>query len=544
MAKSKSAATSHTTKPKQGKSGKKGAAYSPDSAPMASASALDEVATLNRPRPATTRYPISNEEFNKLEKAAVKAAVPAKKDTTLHRDPGSKNKKELARTAGVMASAAPTPEGAEPALAPTPGGNFQGFTDTGWFPPDCTLAAGPSHVLASVNSSLAVYNKSGGVAVAQRTLSSWFANVISKAKIFDPRALYDQHSNRWILLAVAMPSDTAKKESYFLLSISQTGDPTKPWWNYKIDATKNGGAATNNWADYPSLGVDNQAIYVTANMFAFGGNFSNAKLRVFRKAAMLAGGVPTWWDFWDLKNADNSFSFAVQPCHTYNAPEAEYLVNSYFSTSSTQTKLTLWKLTNPLGAPPTLTKQTVTTNAFGQPPLADQQGGGVGLNAGDVRLLNSVFRGGSVWTTLTTFHNWGESVNRAAAHWFQLNATSGAVIQQGVYGAKGFHYFYPAVMPDTNGNMTMVFSRCGPNEFAGIRYTGRLASDPPGTLQGSALLKAGLGNSQRIDGSGRNRWGDYAGIGADPSDARQIWFHSMFANTNNTWGTWIGTSRF
>ena len=156
-------------------------------------------------------------------------------------------------------------------------------------------------------------------------------------------------------------------------------------------------------------------------------------------------------------------------------------------------------------------------------------------------------RGGSVWAALTTFHNWNESVNRAATHWFQINATSGALVQQGVYGAAGLHYFYPAVMPDINGNLTMVFSRSGPAEFAGIRYTGRLASDPPGTLQGSVLLKAGTGNSQRIDPADplhRNRWGDYAGIGADPVDARQIWFHSMFAGTNNQWGTWIGTSRF
>jgi hypothetical protein len=543
MAKSKKAATSRNTKPKQGKSSKRGLVYAPDSTRMAIASPPDAVETLNRPRPATTRYPITKEQFDKLENAAAKATVPKKAETTIHRDRGAASKKSAAKP-GVSAMAAATPESAEPNSAPTAAGNFAAFTDTGWFPPDCTLAVGPSHVLVSVNSSLAVFNKNGTVALASRTLTNWFGNVITNAKIFDPKALYDQTSNRWILLAAAMPSDTNVKESYFLLSISQTGDPTKQWWNYKIDATKNGNAATNNWADYPSLGVDSLAIYVTANMFAFGGNFSYAKVRIFHKAALLAGGAATWWDFWDLKNEDNTSSFTVQPCHTYNAPGVEYLVNSSFTASTTQNKLTLWSLTNPLGSPPTLTKKTVTTAPFGQPPAADQKGGGAGLNSGDVRLLNAVFRGGSVWTSLTTFHNWSESVNRAAAHWFQINATSGAIIQQGIYGAKGFHYFYPAVMPDTNGNMTMVFSRCGPSEFAGIRFSGRLASDPPGTLQGSALLKAGAGNSQRIDGSGRNRWGDYAGIGADPSDQRQIWFHSMFANANNQWGTWIGTSRF
>ncbi len=218
-------------------------------------------------------------------------------------------------------------------------------------------------------------------------------------------------------------------------------------------------------------------------------------------------------------------------------------MNSYFTGAATENQLTLWSLSGPPTAP-TLTGQTVSTAAYGQPPVADQKGGGPGLNAGDVRVLNAIFRGGSVWCALTTFHNWGEAVNRAAVHWFQLNATSGALIQQGVYGARGAHYFYPAVMPDANGNMTLVFCRSGPNEYAGIYLTGRKATDPLGQLQASTLLKAGAGNSQRIDNAGRNRWGDYAGSASDPADPRIVWSYSMFADVNNKWGTWVGATRF
>ena len=236
-------------------------------------------------------------------------------------------------------------------------------------------------------------------------------------------------------------------------------------------------------------------------------------------------------------------AFTVQPCHTFGAPQIQYLVNSYFTGAATEDRLTLWSLTNPIGTP-TLSARTVTTSPYGQPPKADQQGGGDGLNAGDVRVLNAVSRGGSVWCALTTVHNWGEAVNRAAAHWFQLNATGGAIQQQGVFGARGYHYFYPAVMPDTNGDMTIVFCRCGPSEYASIHYSGRKSSDPPGNLQPSALLKSGLGNWQRIDGSGRNRWGDYAGIAVDPINQQDVWFYSMFADAGNKWGTWVGAARF
>jgi hypothetical protein len=502
--------------------------------------ALDEVATLNRPRPAKTRYPISLEEFARLEAAAAKVKGRPKKGAELVQDKA--RKRELAAEPGVA-----LPAGLEafapPAEAPAALGNFAGLTDTGWFPPDCTVAVGPEHVLAAVNASFAVYSKTGSVARAPQTFASWYASVITAAKIFDPKVIFDQHSNRWFLLTVALPSDPAKNESYFLLSVSQTADPLGLWWNYKLDATKDGNTATTNWADYPSLGVDPQAVYLTANMFKFGGNFQYAKVRILNKAPLLTGSAATWWDFTKLKNGGGSMAFTVQPCLTFGAPQVEYLVNSYFTGAATENQLTLWSIT---GTPtsPTLTGRTVTTAAYGQPPAADQKGGTPALNSGDVRVLNAVFRGGSVWCGLTTFHNWGESVNRAAIHWFQLNPATGALVQQGVFGAKALHYFYPALMPDANGNMTLVFCRSGTNEFASIYFTGRKATDPVGQLQPSALLKAGTGNMQHVDTSGRNRWGDYSGAAADPADGRNVWFYSMFGDTGNNWGTWVGAARF
>jgi outer membrane translocation and assembly module TamA len=119
-----------------------------------------------------------------------------------------------------------------------------------------------------------------------------------------------------------------------------------------------------------------------------------------------------------------------------------------------------------------------------------------------------------------------------------------SLVQQGIYGSANVHYFYPASCPDNNGNMIMVFSRASKSEFASIYFTGRRSTDPLGTLQSSALLKAGVANYVNQDDSGRNRWGDYAGISADPSNPKGIWFYSMFAVAANTWGTWVGSAFF
>jgi hypothetical protein len=99
-------------------------------------------------------------------------------------------------------------------------------------------------------------------------------------------------------------------------------------------------------------------------------------------------------------------------------------------------------------------------------------------------------------------------------------------------------------MPDSNGNMTMVFCRTGPEEFASIHFTGRTAADPLGELQPSALLRSGTANYVAFDNFGRNRWGDYNGIAADPVDGRTVWLCSGVADGVNTWATWVGGSRF
>ena len=270
---------------------------------------------------------------------------------------------------------------------------------------------------------------------------------------------------------------------------------------------------------------------------------SDASLRISQDKAYTSAslGTPThsFWDFVKMKNANNSFAFTIQPCHTFGAPQVEYLVNSLFPNGSA---LTLWRISN-LPNPPTLSKSTVPTAAYSLPPNADQNGGPPPLNTGDVRVQHAIFRGDSVWTAISTVRNWGAG-NRASIHWFQIRAAANALIQQGVFGTRDAHYFYPAGCPDNNGNFIMVFSRSGANEFGSIGYTGRKATDPLGTLQASALLKSGVAHYQALDSGGRNRWGDYNGVASDPSMSRVIWIYSEFASAANTWATWVGSAFF
>ena len=71
-------------KPKPGR-GAAGVEFDPNQ-PASAAPIADEVATLNRPRPATTRYPISDSDFAALEAAATTAKAKATKGVVLVAD--------------------------------------------------------------------------------------------------------------------------------------------------------------------------------------------------------------------------------------------------------------------------------------------------------------------------------------------------------------------------------------------------------------------------------------------------------------------------
>jgi hypothetical protein len=477
--------------------------------------------TNQRPRPATTRYPILDNEFQAQQQYAELPTAPASQ-------PGDKP------DATIVADMVPT---LAPAPAPTLLTAFTGIGATGWAPPDCALAAGPNDVLLVVNSSVALYNKAGNQQW-QITLDQWFTNVVQQHKIFDPRALYDQYSDRWVLVAGALgPNNT--QISLFLLSVSATNDPNGPWHNYALDATLDGTIKTNNWGDYPTLGVDDKALYITANMFVFNGNFAYAKIRIIDKTGPYAGNPVSFTDIPNLKDPNNVSAFTVQPCHTYGPnPQSQYFVSAVFPGSD---ELVLWTLTNPLATPPTIAAQTVPVSKYNVPPKAQQQGGGNTIDTGDTRLQNAVFRDGSVWTALTTRHNWGEPQNRAALHWFQIDPvdpTGPALLQEGVFGASGTHYYYPAVMPEAQHGLVVVFCRSSTTQFTGAHVSGRASGDPTGTLRPSAPLQVGLANYTNLQ-----RWGDYAGIGLDPTAPDIVWTYTGFADANGNWSTAAGSVR-
>src|SRR5205085_9814553 len=105
---------------------------------------------------------------------------------------------DLQDTASSRTAEMPAP------LAPLKQKSFVGITQSRYFPPDPTIAVGPSHIMLAVNSSLAFYTKTGHK-ISEIRFAAWFdALKISQASLFDPRLAYDQYSGHFIFVVDAV----------------------------------------------------------------------------------------------------------------------------------------------------------------------------------------------------------------------------------------------------------------------------------------------------------------------------------------------------
>jgi len=95
---------------------------------------------------------------------------------------------------------------------------------------------------------------------------------------------------------------------------------------------------------------------------------------------------------------------------------------------------------------------------------------------------------------------------------------------------------------DKMGNIGMGFSISSSTLFPSIKFTGRLATDPLGTLQDEISLHSGNGSQLRS----LNRWGDYSSLSIDPADDCTMWYTTEYLQQSGTfnWSTRIGKIKF
>lgn len=404
-------------------------------------------------------------------------------------------------------------------------------------PPDPHGAAGPNHVVNVVNTSIEWYTKDG-TQQHSGSLQSFFTSLSPVNNGFDPKVIYDQYEDRFLVVALER-QDTANGDpvnsSRILLAVSATSDPNGTWYYTAINSMVTIGG-TDTWADYPGFAVDDKAVYLTANMFGFGGGtYQDHYLWIVDKGTVggfYAGGTAGV----TAMSAGGAYGGTIQPAHTFGTPPAgmgTYLV-LYSGLSGVGTEyIYVGQVTDPLGTPAVswqpVSLGDIDDTATAMPEAPQLGSGHTIINTNDRRTLNAVWRNNALWVATTVLPGSGTDIGQATAHWIELNANGSAVslADQGNIGgediAAGTYTFFPSVMVDSCGNMAVGFAASGSNIYPGAYYAARFASDTAGTVH------AGVDYYYRVFGGTRNRWGDYTGISLDPANESTFWVFNQYA---------------
>lgn len=414
--------------------------------------------------------------------------------------------------------------------------NFEGGSH---YRPDVTGAAGPNHYVQAVNlCNLRMYDKTTGVLLLATTLTALGGGCSG-----DPIVLYDKFADRWVIL------DVTNSFQNLTIAVSTSPDPTGSYYIYTFPFPV--------MPDFPKLSVWTDGYYATYR------NISNdtVGLGVFERHKMLlgdasAGIIISQFPNSTVINVNTQLpgSPKIFSCDgalpAYGSPN--YL--AYFTNvncGDTDDRIVIYKMITDTVLH---TCQTVFDTSLATAPFnayftgygsgaAIKQPNGIGAWSLDgtfqYRVPYIKFTGYNSVVLCNTV-NLGDSI--AGIRWYELrqNDTTQewSIYQQGTYGPNdSISRWNSSICMDLNGDISLAYNVTNAwNLYPGIRYTGRLVSDPLGQMtftEQTAIVGTQSFNVQ---------WGDYCVSALDP-DGLTFWHTNQYITNTGSANTRIFSFR-
>lgn len=410
-------------------------------------------------------------------------------------------------------------------------------------PPDPNGAVGPNNYVEVVNTDLAVFNKSGTPLygpVPINTLWSGFGGLCQTNNDGDPDVVYDPIADRWLISQFALANPNFSQ----CVAVSQTADPTGAYFRYEF--------TYSTFPDYPKFSVWPDAYYVTYNMFdATGTTFVGGQVCALDRSKMLLGQPSSQQCTAANPNVGGLLASTLDGSRQPPVGSANYVVGLGTTDAiGNGSTLLAWTYhvdwTTPANStfsgPTTLNVAAFQLGCNGgtcipQPGTAQQLD-----SLGDRLMYRLAYRNFGDHEALVTNHS-VTAGSVVGVRWYELRPTNGVlgVFQQGTYAPDALFRWMGSAAQDQAGNIALGFSASSSTTSPSIRYTGRLASDPAGSMtQGEGVVIAGGGSQS---GQNLSRWGDYTSLAVDPSDDCTFWYTNQYQAATGAfnWHTRVGT---
>ena len=152
---------------------------------------------------------------------------------------------------------------------------------------------------------------------------------------------------------------------------------------------------------------------------------------------------------------------------------------------------------------------------------------------GDKIMSRLVYRRRGNAESIVAVHSVNTSAGGGGVRWYEFRLDRSralSVHQQGTYAPEGLFRWMASPAMDRFGNIAIGYSFGGTPHFAGQRFAGRLADDPPGqlTLAETVLVEGEAAQTSTL------RWEDYTQTAVDPSDDCTIWYVGDYLKKGST----------
>ncbi|HEV1994866.1 MAG TPA: hypothetical protein VGR03_11075 [Candidatus Acidoferrum sp.] len=455
------------------------------------------------------------------------------------------------------------------------GVGLAGFSPSG-NPPDVNGRVGSTQYVQWNNTSFAVFNKTTGALLygptAGNTLFQSLGGVCASHNDGDPVVSYDILAGRWVISQFAVAGgDTSY--SHQCIAVSTTEDATGEYYVYDFltDAT--------NFVDYPHTGMWPDGYYMSAHVFSVvptdlspvglpvapPNAFIQGRIYVFERQKMIDGASAR------MQSMDLGQEFGFLPADLDSltppaAGEAEFLLgpNRVLTNLTDPFRVVVtWDPAPTIAVLPGAAIMTGIGNApcvnsgracVPEPPPAaatdylDSIGGHYMYRLAYRNQGTQAAPDESLVLSGTTSGSASSPAHGAIRWWEFRNPTPGSSttmptsFQDGTYDPDTSYRWIPSIAMDKDRNIALGYSKSSPTVFPGIYVTGRLATDPAGTMGAEALMQAGLG----VQLGAGNRWGDYSSMTLDPIDQCTFYYTNEYLKTNGgfNWSTRITSYKF
>jgi hypothetical protein len=387
-----------------------------------------------------------------------------------------------------------------------------------------------------------IYPASGGAA-GNTIWSGFSAGNCSSNNDGDPIVLYDKAAHRWLMTQFSV---TGGPPYYQCVAVSQTPDATGAWNRYAY-------SFGNGFNDYPKFGVWPDGYYASFNIFNNGTTFAGPKVCAFDRSAMLSGAAAGSVCF-QLPSSNG----ALLPSDLDGSTPPPAGSPNYFVGLGSSTTLNVYKFhvdfatpaNSTLSGPSAITVASYS-QACGGGACVPQPGTRQKLDSlGDRMMYRLAYRNfGNGQESLVVNHSVNVGSSKRSTYtgvrWYELRVSNStpSLYQQGTFAPNANFRWMGSIAMDKVGNMLLGYSESNSKSlYPSIFYTGRVPTDPLGTMETESSILNGSGSQL----PNLNRWGDYSTMSIDPKDDCTFWYTQEYLGSSGTfnWHTYVKSVKF